>query len=326
MMVQLYFGDNCYEYPNSWYELSTEQYLKLIPLINDYLGGNLSMCKMRIEWFKKIAGIDQIQVSAKHWEKFCDNLLTASRQFNFFYTLDYADKLDHLSSTTRKMLKRTPADEYTSIDGEMRYAQKLEYSYKLDAVWAKNLIPEISLPNRVLKGWTADIQSGILSTSLSALQFTQGYDLLGNISEGNPTHTLAVLTALLYGVDTSDIDSIEGLEKLPDTILQGVALNFQALTSFIFKSVHYSILWNGGQGESSTKEHLNMAFSDSLYGLCKTGYGNYEQIEKMPLLTYLNILRTDLINGVKTLAASGQSVTDIAGQMNLPIDLIEKML
>lgn len=325
-MVNLYFGDNSYAYPSQWAELSAEQYLALIQLINIMWNGEISMLDMRMLWFKKIAGLENVKVPKRCRAVFMDNIVTASRQFDFFYKLDYGGAIDELSPSSRRLLKKTPADEINSSDSEIRYARTLDYTYIIDAVWAKNLIPEIKVGDAVLQGWKADVKDGILSTTLSAMQFTQGYDLLSLISTAGSPRTIAVLTALLYGVKTDNEQLISQIEKLPDVVLQGVVLNFQAFVSYIFGCTHYSLLWDTKSETSSTKEVIKTSFSDSLYSLCKTGYGNYEQVEQMPLLTYLSIMRSDIISGVKTMAASGSSADDIAEHMHLPVTLILKMI
>lgn len=326
-MIQLFFGDSVYEYPNSWAELTTAQYFALIPLINRMWAGEISMGELRVLWFKEISGLNGVRVPGRCRDRFADNIITASRQFNFFFKLDYGGKIDDISLANRRLLEKMPADEIISSDGEIRYARSLEYSYKLDTVWAKNLIPHIDVDGRIFHGWTADVSSGIMSSTLTAIQFTQGYDLLSVITQSPTLRAMALLVGLLYGVDNNDEGMLAKIERLPEVVLQGVVLNFQALVSYIFSSAHYSILWDSNGSDSvKSKGAIQPAFSDSLYSLCKTGYGSYDQIEKMPLLTYLGIMRSDLIGSVRSMAASGSSADEIAQNTNLPIGLILKML
>ena len=66
--------------------------------------------------------------------------------------------------------------------------------------------------------------------------------------------------------------------------------------------------------------------SDSLYELCKNGYGDYGQVEKMPLVTYLTILRSDLISSIRTMAAGGTTSDEIAERTHLSHQTIQKIL
>lgn len=325
-MITLYFGQSTYEYPNSWDELTKEQYLALIPLLNRVWSGEISILEMRVSWFRQISGLVNLKVPRRCKDRFLDNVVTASRQFNFFYKLDYGSALDDISFSSRQLLVKTPADEINSEDSEIRYARTVDYTYIIDAVWAKNLIDEIILENSVLSGWTADVNNGILSTSLTALQFTQGCDLLSLITSTSSFRPLAVLVALLYGADINDDKILKEIEMLPIIVISGVLLNFQAFVSYIFGCTHYAILWDTKTNSVKAKEVITSSFSDSLYHLCKDGYGNYEQIERMPLLTYLNIMRSDMIGSIKSMSASGSSADEIAEHTHLPITLILKML
>lgn len=327
-MIDLYFGDNKHTFPSTWSELSPEQYLSLVELINRYLSGEISMFDVQRRWFISIAKLGDINVPERHKERFADNVMTAARQFNFFYRIDYGGKIDELSSNLRQQLRKTPPDEFPGESGELRYARKLDYKYVIDAVWAKNLLPTLEVSGRKLTGWSADVRGGVLWTTISTAQFTVGYDLLNNLSNDPSLRTLALLTAVLYDGDINDEHLIAEIEKLSPDLLQAVVLNFQAFLTLVFSIEHYSILWNSTSevSKATIEDAIKVPFSDSIYALCTRGYGNVTQIEAMPLLTYLNIQRADLIRNVKELIASGIKVMDVVDQTKLPMDLILKML
>lgn len=323
-MITLYFGETPYQFPNAWEDLTPDQYLTLVGLLGRFWTGAISMCDLRIEFFKHLAGLETIRVPARARERFMDNVLTASRQFDFFFTLEYGDKIDHLSADVRKMLRKMPADEILSDSGEVRYARSLEWEYRIDAVWMKNLMPMIRMGDRELQGWTAHLEGGALTTSMTSYQFAQGYDLLSTIGDGGSRRAMALLLGLLYGADTDDTALVEQIGQLPDDILQAAILNFQAFVTFIFTRTPFSILWSSGSGAEKKQESLVM--SDSLYSLCKEGYGNYEQVERMPLMTYLAIMRTETISSVRSMAAVDTAPEDIAARMGLSVEQVKKML
>ena len=328
-MITLFFGETPHTFPNKWEELSQDQFLALAELIMKYYADQISMCQLRLLWFKKIAGLDQVKVPRKATDRFIDNVLTASRQFDFFYKLDYAGQIDSLSPETKKLIRKTPPDEINSSSGEIRYARKLEYTYQLDAVWAKNLIPSIRLNRKTsLNGWTATLDTGTLRTSLTSMQYTMGYDLLSLISSGGGRSAMILLAALLYDIDHADTNTLALIGQLPDYILHGVVLNFQAFVSFVFSCTHFSILWNtdGKPAGESAKKEISLAMSDSMYSLCKNGYGNFKDVENMPMMTFLSIMRSDLINAIRSMSASGTETEKIAEQTHLPYEQIRKIL
>ena len=323
-MITLYFGKTPHRFPNTWEELRPEQYLKLVELLGLFWIGMLSMCEVRVAFFRHIAKLEHIRVPHRSKKRFYDNILTASRQFNFFFTLDYGDRIDHISTDVRKLLRKCPPDELLSDSAEIRYTRTLVYKYRIDAVWVGNLLPTIQIGDHKLQGWTAHLEEGALTTSLSASQYAQGYDLLSMIGTDGNRRAMVLLVALLYGIEMNDTTAIGQIERLPDTLLQAVALNFQAFVTFVFTRTPFSILWSSDSGVKKKVERLSM--SDSLYNLCKEGYGDYEQIEQMPLLTYLGIMRAETIGTVRSLAASDLPIEDIAVRTGLSINQIKKLL
>lgn len=323
-MITLYFGDTPHRFPNAWNELSTDQYLCLVELLGLFWTGALSMGELRIAFFRHIAGLEHVRVPVRARERFFDNLLTASRQFDFFFTLDYGDRIDHLPADVRRAIRKTPPSELLSDSAEIRYARTLDYEYRIDAVWVGNLLPTIRLKDDVLSGWRAHLDGGALTTTLSSYQYAQGYDLLMAIGEGANRRAMALLVGLLYGVDANDTARIEQIERLPDILLQAVVLNFQAFVTFIFTRTAFSVLWSTESDHPERQERISM--SDSLYGLCKDGYGNYEQVEKMPLLTYLGIMRTETIRTVRSMASDDTAPEEIADRMGLSVEQVKRML
>lgn len=65
------------------------------------------------------------------------------RQITFFWYVDYGEAAIDLAPDVRKLVRKLPAEDVVSTNPELRYLQRIDYSIRLDAVWAKNLIPVI---------------------------------------------------------------------------------------------------------------------------------------------------------------------------------------
>lgn len=141
--------------------------------------------------------------------------------------------------------------------------------------------------------------------------------------EGN-RRAMALLAGLLYGVEPDDRATVERIERLPDILLQAVVLNFQAFVTFVFTRTAFSVLWSADADRPGRRERISM--SDSLYGLCKEGYGSYEQVERMPLLTYLGIMRAETIQSVRSMATDDTTPEEIAGRMGFSVGQVKRML
>ena len=325
-MITLYFGDKPYEYPNSWDELTPDQFLFMLKLINQYWASEISLGELRIAWFKNIAELEELLVSRRSLGRYNDNVLTASRQFDFFYTLDYGDALADLSPEVRSLLRKTPADEISSSNPEIRYARSLEYEYKLDFIWHRNLLPTIELGGNTHNGWSARVADGVLFTSMTAMQFMQGIDLLAVTGQGDSLYSIHALIVLLYKIDSDQPELMKAVEELSDITKQGIVLNFQAFVSYIFKCKHYSILWNPTVEENVSSRKIKSAMSDSLYPLCEKGFGSLNEIKQMSLLDYLAIMRSELITSIRTMSKSGEHIDEIASRTGLSISIIQTIL
>lgn len=336
-MIRVYFGERPYDFPNRWDELSQEQYLALVPLLSLFWAGHISLFETRVAWFKEIAGLSNLKTSGDKLQRAADNIYTISRQFNFFFTIDYDGKTDNFPADTRKALRKTPPSDLPGTDAEIRYAATLPYTYKPDVVWAKNLVPAITIGDIVLKGWNVSVTGDALTSTLTAHQFLQASDLLARINQGDSRRNMALLASILYPEADSTrkcgarkrIASCEigfdVYEAIDDNTLYGIVLNFQALVSFVFTRTHFSILWSGGKGGSGQGRILTSQ-TDSLYMMSKNGYGDYEQMEKMPFITYLGIVRSDMISLVRSLADSNLKIDEIAQRTKLPVSLITEII
>lgn len=317
-MITCLFGDNKYELPNSWEELSQDQYLALVPLINRMMSGDLTLSQVRIKWVKQILGLKRVKVKSRMEEIAADNLYTLSRQVNFFYYVDYGDADKSISSEVRRMVRKTPAEDFVTTNSEIRYLQSLDYTFQLDAVWVKNLLPTLKIGKKHYQGWSATVEGGMLITDMTTQQFTQGYDLLLSINKGQVNSAMRLLVCVLYGVD-------QNADLVQDDVLQAVTLNFQAFVSFIFTKTRYSVLWNRDLPAKPNRK-VSTGMSEAIYGLCNNGYGSYDQIEQMPLMTYLSILLSDLISSVRNMKEMDMKIDKISEKTGLPYDVIIQML
>lgn len=324
-MISFWLGNKEYSLPNAWEELTREQYMFLVPLLHRMTSNELSLCQVRVKWLLQVMGLDKVIVRPNQEELFTDNIYTLSRQVTFFWYAYYGDAVADLSPDVRRMVRKTLSEDIVSPDPELRYVQQLEYAVQVDAVWAKNLIPEIAVGRNSFPGWSARLDSGMLITTMTTRQFTQGYDMLISLTSVYSLSTMILLTALLYGVSLDDRQALARMEVLDNDLLQAIVLNFQAFVSFIFMKTHFSILWNRDQPARPTRK-VSMSMSEGVYALCNKGYGNYDQVEQMPLMTYLSIMRTDLIASIRSMHDTGSKPEEIAEHTNLPYDLITQLL
>ena len=111
--------------------------------------------------------------------------------------------------------------------------------------------------------------------------------------------------------------------KIPQRELNEMAFNFPALNHFLFTKTEYSLLTKG-------KEDVPTPFTtgarDSLYNLSADGLGDIAAVERMPLVTYLSILRKKLIDAVKSMKSADMSLAQISDETGLSLNLLKQIV
>ena len=69
-----------------------------------------------------------------------------------------------------------------------------------------------------------------------------------------------------------------------------------------------------------------MGLEGSIYTLAKAGYGNYRDICRLNLFTYLDMLLDQSIESVRTLKGCGLKPIEIAEKLHLDINQIADLL
>lgn len=314
-MITFELGAKEVNIPTRWDELTPDQFKLLAKRLQEYNNDSLSIADCRTLWLCDILGIDLNKIPrSKQWQA-ADNIYTMSRQITFFTQIKYEDgKLDAVSAPLKAVARKTPPDDLP-YSPEVAFLRRLPYEYDVDAVYFANLIPEIAIGSRIFNGYKATYSDGVLDTSLTALQYITAADLLAAIGKGD-TSKLPVLAAVLYG----EITDKELFKTLDADILNAIAFNFQSVVLFVFTKTEFSLLWKGGA--SSRKGSITLTGADMLYDLSANGYGTPADVENMPLLRYLRILKKNIISAVTMLRDMGKNDGEIAEKTHLPSNII----
>lgn len=193
---------------------------------------------------------------------------------------------------------------------------------KLNACFLAQLVPVLPIEKKEYPGYTINKACDTLTSSLTALQFIEAYELIGYQADKLP-----LLAAILYcpGKYTSESAHLfaDELRTADENILQAIALNFNALVNFLFTKTHFSILMNK---KPSEKKNITISMADGLYNLSADGLGDASAIEQLPLLKYLSILRKKLIESVQAMHQAEMDLQEIATKTGLSIKTIKKII
>jgi len=304
--------------PNRWSALSPDEYLRTVRLLVRFSDGSLSAGEVRLLLLCDLMGVNAMRLRD---ETAIANLLSVSERLTFLFRIVYSDDdaaLEDLTPEERAEARRT--DPFRLTFPAAKKLQSLDYRYVPDICWCKQMLPHLDGVDA--PGYRVDTTYGTLTCSLTALQYIEARDLIGQSSD-----TLPLLASILYFQGPYDSDKAhrraEHFRHLPETTLAAVSLNFQALNNFLYTRTPFSLLTKFAPRPDRP---ITTDAADALYDLCSDGLGNAEQVERMNVLTYLRILRKKTIDAVRNMRGMDMDVAKISTETGLPISVINEII
>lgn len=317
-----------YSIPNAWEELTPEQFIFLAGLLRQYAAGVLSVSDVRLQFVVFVLDLDMRYIPKKHVDTIAQNLYLLLSKITFIFNLKYPDDVwKNLTPELRKSaLKTEPSDLPDSP--EVRLLRRVDYIYVVDACFATQLLPSIEVGKNTLKGYAVNTSCGQLSCSLTARQYVDASECLYGIDKN--TELMPLLVATLYQpAEYSSAwahDNADAFKKVDQSVLEAVALNFQAFVLLLFTKTHFSILWQKGNKKDTQSGKLSVGIKEGVYALSEDGYGDINTVGNMPLIEYLDILRKKKIDAVRTMHSAEIKVTEISEKTGLDIETINKII
>jgi len=189
---------------------------------------------------------------------------------------------------------------------------------KVNACFLAQLVPKFGR----YKGYEINTSMDMLTCSLTAIQLIEAQAALkGGVKK------LPLLAAILYcpaPYSSEKAHDLTGRFTKDPVKLQAVALNFQALVTYLFTKTHFSIL-SSGSGSGHIPE-IATGMIETLYNLSADGMGDVQTVEQMPVIKFLTILRKKLIESVKAMHDAGMDIVKISEKTKLDTIFIKKML
>lgn len=187
----------------------------------------------------------------------------------------------------------------------------------VNACFLAQLVPKFGR----YKGYRIKTDMDMLTCSLTAIQLIEAQSAL----KGRENQ-LPLLASILYCPAPYSSEKAHDIaHRFNDPVkLQAVALNFQALVTFLFTKTHFSILASG-KGYDHIPE-IATGMIETLYNLSADGMGDVRTVEQMPVIKFLTILRKKLIESVKAMHDAKMDIVEISEKTKLDTKLIKKML
>lgn len=319
--IELVYKGEIYRIPNRWDGMTARQYIRLVADLLRMAAGGLSAGEVRINWLCDIMNWDRRRFRT---EEQIANLVAISEQLTFLFQINYPDNnavLDGMDSETYELCRRI--DPFRLHLPIARVLRRLDYQYVVDLCFCAQLLPIIHVNGQQYSAYTISNDFGILTSSLSALQYIEAQAL---IEQNNKT--LPLLAAILYYPE-EPYDSrrahilANSFATLPTETLIAISFNFQAFNNYLFHKTPFSLLT---KITPQPRHPITTDAADALYDLSKDGLGDAAQIEQLNIITYLKILRKQTISAVRNMKGFGWDKVKISQESGLPINIIDKIL
>lgn len=319
--IELVYKGEIYRIPNRWDGMTDRQYIRLVADLLRMAAGGLSAGEVRINWLCDIMNWDRRRFRT---EEQIANLVAISEQLTFLFQISYPENnavLDGMDSETYELCRRV--DPFRLHLPIARVLRRLDYQYVVDLCFCAQLIPSVRIKERRYRGYTVEKSYGVLTCSLTALQYIEARELIGQDEKYLP-----LMAAILYYPEkeyNSEHAHVLAREfsALPPELLTAISFNFQAFNNYLFNKTSFSLL---SKFKPEPGHPITTDASDALYDLSKEGLGSTRQIEQMNVLTYLRILRKNTISAVRDMKGFGWDKLKISNEVGLPINIIDKIL
>ena len=319
--IELVYKGEIHRIPNRWDGMTDRQYIRLVADLLRMAAGKLSAGEVRINWLCDIMGWDKHKFRS---EEQIANLVAISEQLTFMFQINYPDNnavLDGVDDETYQLCRRI--DPYRLHIPIARVLRRLDYQYVVDLCFCAQLIPAVRIGEHCYQGYKIETGYGMLTCSLTALQYVEAQEL---IEQGD--ESLPLLAAILYYPEKeyhSELahEKAKEFAKLPLELLTAISFNFQAFNNYLFSKTSFSLL---SKFVKKPKHPITTDASDALYDLSKEGLGDARQIEQMNVFTYLKVLRKKTIDAVHDMKGFGWDKLKISEEVGLPISVIDKIL
>lgn len=241
-------------------------------------------------------------------------------------------KIATVAAILRIDLRKTKVTD-TLAENFFRIAERLTFPYTIEEkkdrrevhfniILDRQMVPEIGK----YSGYTFKCEYGLADTNLCAEQYVDAISLMQLYSRGHDPQVLDRLVAVLYAPEPYGMESIGTVKAsgLPHDLKNAAYYNFRGILEWIKRLPKYDIIYN--RSDEPKTGSSPMGLEGSIYTLAKAGYGNYRDICRLNLFTYLDMLLDQSIESVRTLKGCGLKPIEIAEKLHLDINQIADLL
>ncbi|TAJ13054.1 hypothetical protein DMA11_10335 [Marinilabiliaceae bacterium JC017] len=305
-MTEIVLKDKSYFLPEKWDELTPDQFIFLLDLLNEYTQGKREARSVGINFGMYVLGIKKPRwITSQQQELFYENIAWLGEKTAFWWKVVYQnrDALNNIDPGLRKKLKRTLPEDLPNTP-EVRVLRREKKWLEPDFNFSSNIIPTLKLSRAwaSCRGYRFSVEDDLLSSSLTAGQFSDAMTIAGQYATGKNSELLNLLCSILYSGANYSFEKAKN--KAPEFCLvkehikQAVFINFEGIKAFLTTKTKFAILFRQSD-EKAPK--ITVGFNNTIYTLSKNGYGDTEKLMQLNLVTFLDLMLKELIDAVRSM-------------------------
>lgn len=323
------------EIPDCWEELSEDQYLAVSGILLNLTGGNMDLIDLRLNLLKALTGYSRSKerFSQEDQERIDENLYLLSEMVRFPIRPKYENMevMEVLSEPLRDKLRthfpfeiydKKYLGELKMVEGLLKYGASINFNMK------RNPLLSFRHLETVLHGpfFECD-RKGLAITDMTAGEFVDAYEYYSlYLSTQDELYMRKMCLTLyrenraVYG-NESRIPGMLATVPIDARVQYAVFLFFQNFMEYLVKSP-YGLLFGKSEKKS---EGISLGMISTIYSLSKEGYGTTQEISRLNLADYLNMLLKQLIDAVKSLRSLKKTDTQIAEELEINYETVRRI-
>lgn len=327
-MRQLVISNKKVNLPQSWDELSQEQYVYIAGLLWKYMAGELDLIKLQIFATLKILNM-QVTPTKRDVISLSNYLAYLFEMFRMRISriirpVRKEDFIKFRQAAREYYLYRPPREDLLTYN-VIQISKELTFlsDSMLDIVFTRNPIPVIK---PVGQGKRFDIGL-IISTDITAGTYADLMDLVVAWENSKQELLLDYMVLLLYSNLTmkeaaQNKPILDKVKALDFDLKFAIYLWFVSITCYFAKHPVYHHLYIGKKSES---EKVSIGASESIIRLSKSGYGNIEMIRSKSVVDFFDIQFAELQESIRSAVSSGIEISKIAEKTGRTLSQIDQL-
>ncbi|HET6558066.1 MAG TPA: hypothetical protein VFG54_12175 [Prolixibacteraceae bacterium] len=338
------------EVENCWGDLSPRQFIATVALTNQFLSGGFDLDEYRLRLLEALTGYKrskrkklgvpkQVRDDGRDVaDQINENLYLISEQLTFAVTPKCGPEevLEFFSPELRELLKtRFPWEIYEPemVSQLLMMKGRLRIEYNLNFNLGSNLVPDAQKASVLFKGPLFTATEGDIDTDLKAGQYLDAQEYFTAYSETRKEKYLDLMIERLYrpaGVlkqvqdDAKQVQD-DGLPDLADKATkEAILMVFLYIQNTLVNDPVFSILFKRNE-DTSIAPKISLGSDEAIGQLVEAGYGTHESILNLDIRTFFNYQIMMIKKNVGMLRSAGKKPAEIARELNLPVEIIQKL-